>query len=431
MRSIVLIFILVSTALQIGLSQCNTSNRTGIHVVQPGENLYRIALQYGVKLNQLCAWNNIKIDQTLASCKELKTTAPSSYAKLTTYQPSEFEAKGASQYSTTTSPATSITRMKLTPSSANELPPAISLPTNKPSFTKPTVTSTTTRAAQKQSGKRHTVQYGETMASIAAAYGFTENRLREINVMRAEEGVNVGSILLNSDCACDVLAGNTIHLSGNNTKSNYSKTVPSEYSSKGQSTSTHSQTSSTKSNHSTSSPSSSSSFMKSNEQSMIDEINLLRSNPGAYTQYVRDYLAKSKTGKGFPTDETIVNELISELNSLSPLSRLEPTECIYNAARKHGIDQLSRGKTGHVGTDGSYPWDRVIKECPALREGGENLIGGPSDVRDAVIMLLIDKGIPNRGHRKTLLNKDWKYLACYKVGKVGMMPNCWVQKFGY
>ena len=66
-----------------------------------------------------------------------------------------------------------------------------------------------------------------------------------------------------------------------------------------------------------------------------------------------------------------------------------------------------------------------------MTDGNENLVGGPADVREAVILLLVDDGIPSRGHRKTLLNKDWQYGATYKIGKVGYMPNCWVQKFGY
>jgi len=65
-----------------------------------------------------------------------------------------------------------------------------------------------------------------------------------------------------------------------------------------------------------------------------------------------------------------------------------------------------------------------------MQDGNENLVGGPASVREAVIILLIDEGIANRGHRKTLLNPNWKYAAAFKIGQVGGMPNCWVQKFG-
>ena len=76
------------------------------------------------------------------------------------------------------------------------------------------------------------------------------------------------------------------------------------------------------------------------------------------------------------------------------------------------------------------PWDRVLRECPSLKDSNENLVGGTSNVRDAVILLLVDDGIQSRGHRRTLLQADWKYVACHKMGMIGAMPNYWVQNFG-
>ena len=66
-----------------------------------------------------------------------------------------------------------------------------------------------------------------------------------------------------------------------------------------------------------------------------------------------------------------------------------------------------------------------------MQDGNENLVGGPDDIRRAVILLLVDDGIPNRGHRKALLNPAWKYVACHKVGTIGSMPNSWIQNFAY
>ena len=171
-------------------------------------------------------------------------------------------------------------------------------------------------------------------------------------------------------------------------------------------------------------------YMKSEELSMIDEINLVRGNPAGYIPYIEEYIRKIERGEGFGSVATC-QELIRELRNTPTLSILEPTECLYQAARNHGEDQRPTGSTDHVGTDGSYPWDRVLKSCPHLTDGNENLVGGPSSVREAVILLLVDDGIPNRGHRRTMLNKDWKYVACYKIGQVGQMPNSWVQKYAY
>ena len=66
-----------------------------------------------------------------------------------------------------------------------------------------------------------------------------------------------------------------------------------------------------------------------------------------------------------------------------------------------------------------------------MQEGNENLVAGTPSVRTAVILLLIDEGIPTRGHRKTLLKPEWRYVGCYNVGTVGSFPHYWVQNFGY
>lgn len=170
-------------------------------------------------------------------------------------------------------------------------------------------------------------------------------------------------------------------------------------------------------------------YMKPIELEMVKEINLLRSNPAGYVKYVEAYKRKIEAGQGFGTVAT-ANELIAELRSTPTLSILKPMECLYKAAKNHGEDQKPTGETDHVGTDGSYPWDRVRRACSQMSNGGENLVAGPPAVRELMMLLLIDEGISNRGHRRTLLKRDWKYVACYEIGKVGRMPNSWVQKFG-
>jgi uncharacterized protein YkwD len=170
-------------------------------------------------------------------------------------------------------------------------------------------------------------------------------------------------------------------------------------------------------------------YMSILEWSMLEEINLLRGNPTGYVKYIEEY-KNSERAKGKGLSETTVNELIQELRSSPKLSILKPSECVYSAAQRHGRDIKQRGKSGHVGSDGSWPWDRVRKSCIGWQDGNENIVNGHDEVRHAVITLLIDEGLSNRGHRKTLLNPKWTHAACYKVGTIGNMPNYWVQNFG-
>ena len=175
---------------------------------------------------------------------------------------------------------------------------------------------------------------------------------------------------------------------------------------------------------------SSNTSMTNEEIDMVREINLMRQNPARYVQYIREYITHLQKNGDMGAVQT-ANELIAELEKTPVLSTLQPLQCVYIAAKKHGEDQKSRGNTDHTGSDGSMPWDRVLRECPNLKDGNENLVGGPSDIRRAVILLLVDDGIDTRGHRRTLLNPEWQYVACYKMGLVGTMPNCWVQNFGF
>ncbi len=170
--------------------------------------------------------------------------------------------------------------------------------------------------------------------------------------------------------------------------------------------------------------------MTKDEMSMVNEINLIRTNPAGYIMHIEKYVADLQKESGNESAIAAARELISELFRLPNLSPLQPMECIYTAAKKNGADQIRRGIADHQGSDGSMPWDRILRECPSLKDGNENLVGGPSDIRTAVIILLVDDGIPSRGHRRTLLQANWKYVACHKMGTIGGMPNYWVQQFG-
>jgi len=211
------------------------------------------------------------------------------------------------------------------------------------------------------------------------------------------------------------------------------------------------------------------SYMKDNEKEMIFEINKLRSNPGKFVEYLNPYLVKAgynlqKYGKGqksysltstyttsYTTDgdkqvikvDTIwhfINEeelkaiesLIADLKAMKPLSILKPSKRIYNAAKKHALDQMPTGTMNHLGTDGSWPWDRIKKFAPEMEEGNENIACGENIALEVVIQLLIDSGIPGYGHRKTLLNPKWTHCACYCAGVINKNVNCthWIQNFG-
>jgi uncharacterized protein YkwD len=74
------------------------------------------------------------------------------------------------------------------------------------------------------------------------------------------------------------------------------------------------------------------------------------------------------------------------------------------AARNLCLDQGPLGATGHYGSDGSSPNSRVTRYGQVSGTIGENLSYGVKTALEVVFKLLIDDGVPNRGHRNNMLN---------------------------
>jgi uncharacterized protein YkwD/LysM repeat protein len=369
------------------------------HVVQSGETLYRLSKQYKVSLGELCSWNNMTIYDTLKMCQMLYVQNPA-------------QAIGAKSVETTTSkeswiPATysiqntPTVQTSATPATASGVSGAVSAPT-------------TTGAIPVQATKKHVVQAGETMAQLAEYYGYTEKRFRQINAMDAKSEITPGSVLISTDCICAPLSREDGLIQTSTDQSSTTRPVQS-------------QLIENRPTNTTAAPSSNTVSFSQLETDMLSEINLLRSNPAAYIPFIEKYQKETM----IPASPSTVAELIAELRNTPTLSRLSSSECLYQAAKNHAESQRPKGDIDHQGTDGSWPWDRARNSCPSMKDGNENIVGGPSKVRNSVIILLLDEGIPTRGHRKTLLNKDWQYGACYHAGTVGSMPNCYVQMFGF
>ena len=198
------------------------------------------------------------------------------------------------------------------------------------------------------------------------------------------------------------------------------------------------------------------SFMSTLEKSMIDEINLMRSNPKGYVKLLEDYVIEEKKVMIMvgPDFDVAVNELKSQLRSMAPLSILKPHKKLYEVAKAHGIDNKNHHQIEHTGSDGRSSFQRVkdsgLNNSITYESGqgnyapNENLATGTKDitVREIVMTLLIDAGISTRGHRKALLEPTWEYVACYHIDLITSLkdyveagmedtdaPNCWVQFF--
>jgi len=106
-----------------------------------------------------------------------------------------------------------------------------------------------------------------------------------------------------------------------------------------------------------------------------------------------------------------LDECIRELEHARPVSSLEPCKGLTLAARDHTHDQGRTGSTGHTGSDGSSVVNRLDRYGRWDLSAGENISYGFNEARKIVAALLIDDGVPSRGHRKNLLNNNFNVVG--------------------
>lgn len=150
--------------------------------------------------------------------------------------------------------------------------------------------------------------------------------------------------------------------------------------------------------------------LSSRELEMVNEINILRTDPEKYYAYIQLYLQTKKISK---EETAAAKEVLAILKKTKPLNALTVNMKMYSDAKQFGSEI--------VGAD-----ELIHSSLPYF----ENLSLGFRDIKDAIVDLLIDDGIPDRGHRKNLLNPTVKQVAVVELpGKINDIPYCYIQEF--
>lgn len=153
-------------------------------------------------------------------------------------------------------------------------------------------------------------------------------------------------------------------------------------------------------------------YMSEIEKNVVLEMNMARSNPKKYAEMYIEPRAKKFNGKIYDnyliTNEGVaaVNECVKVMNSQKALPAFAPSKGLSKAAQDHSSTQSLTDKTGHDGTDGSNPFERMMR-YGSFTIAGENIDYGATSAREIVIALLIDDGVKNRGHRENIMNKSF------------------------
>jgi len=105
--------------------------------------------------------------------------------------------------------------------------------------------------------------------------------------------------------------------------------------------------------------------------------------------------------------------LKEDLQEIKGLSLFSPDETLTWIAQQHAKDLSKHNIAGHNSSDGRTVKDRISKFYPR-RAMAENLAFGFSKGLANVCMLLLDKNVPDLGHRKTILGTG------YNLSQVGV-----------
>jgi hypothetical protein len=160
-------------------------------------------------------------------------------------------------------------------------------------------------------------------------------------------------------------------------------------------------------------------YLSDNEINVVLAMNLIRHDPAKYAKlYVYPLLSyfdgillriPGKTTLRTREGAEVVKELYDELLETSPVPLFYPSEGMSRAATDHAQYMRRTGNAGHEGRGGMSA--RLLRHGRWDVSIAENLHWGAENAHDAVLSLMIDDGVKNRGHRINILDPDFKYVG--------------------
>jgi uncharacterized protein YkwD len=153
------------------------------------------------------------------------------------------------------------------------------------------------------------------------------------------------------------------------------------------------------------------------ELAVLEELNFARTNPVAYARDMMRQPASYAQGRSNTfanQDPAAFEEAIEFLHGQPRLPPLRTDTRLAAAARDHAASQGASGAVGHGGRRGDGPSQRLQRHGVFASMSAENISYGNLSPREVVQQLIIDAGVPSRGHRKNIFGRgyDAAGVAC-------------------
>jgi uncharacterized protein YkwD len=161
------------------------------------------------------------------------------------------------------------------------------------------------------------------------------------------------------------------------------------------------------------------------EQAFFYWVNTFRTDPAAFkVQIIEPFLAS------FPeANSSYSKSLLNDLSNQEPLPMVEPNALLTKATQEHAYDLVHNQKgISHSSSDGRS-FQQRMKDAGITKCAGENILEGNKDALKAIIMLLIDQGVSDKGHRRALLNPSFNLMGCTILAKSKGEEHILVQLF--
>jgi uncharacterized protein YkwD len=167
-------------------------------------------------------------------------------------------------------------------------------------------------------------------------------------------------------------------------------------------------------------------------EAVLAQVNAARADPHAYAETLRgfeaDYHGKVVTEPGHPAAMTIegvaaVENAVGYLAARAPSPPLQWNDGLASAANRLVADLGPKGRLGHTGSDGSTMTQRIRAVCIWAAAMEEDISLVPRTAEGVVRQLVIDDGVPTRGHRTAIFDPGLSIagVACGPHAAYGWM----------
>jgi uncharacterized protein YkwD len=141
------------------------------------------------------------------------------------------------------------------------------------------------------------------------------------------------------------------------------------------------------------------------DRDVLAEINYARTHPADYASTLRDSgRDDDRYGDGYSSDDGALGEAIEFLERQPPLPPLRPSQALAAAAAEHVASQGPHGAVGHTGADRSSPSQRIHHQGVWSSRSAEAISYGYGNAAAVVRQLIVDDGVPGRGHRMVIFD---------------------------